>query len=281
MQVTSIFWRKTLTIVGLTSIFSLFLSDLTTLAQTAAFKAPKRKLSIQQSHFTKCGYKRKEINLKFPKSSLISQKSKLEENRVDDLNSRCAGWYPPIRLTALVPNSNLGTTIAEYPKFFFYIPDADVAGVEAKFILSNEKDEEIYNKIITLKAKDSDSIISIDLSGSPSLPPLEIGKSYSWSFDLTFDKTEPSSNPYVNGSITRVEASSELKKKVSNTLLQKQPAIYAENGIWYESLASLAQLRCSHPNDATIASDWQSILQQVGLPEIGKKPLSQCNLNKG
>lgn len=281
MLVTSTIFRKTLAIVGLTSLFSLFLSDFTALAQTENLKAPKRKLSTQQSNFTKCGYKKKEINLKFPTSSLASQKARLEENRVETSSTRCGSWFPPIRLTALVPNSNFGTTVAEYPKFFFYIPDADVAGLEAQFILFNEKDEEIYNKIITLKAKDSDSIISIDLSGSPSFPPLEVGKTYSWGFSISFDKTDHSSDPYVNGSITRVEANSEIKGILEKTLVPKQPGVYAANGIWYEALASLAQLRCTNPNDATIASDWQSLLQQVGLPEIAKKPLAQCNPNKG
>lgn len=281
MLVTSIFLRKTLAIVGLTSIFSLFLLyDLTTLAQTTALKVPKRKLSIQQSDFTKCGYKKKEINLKFPTSSIASQKAKLEGNRVE-ASTRCGGWFPSIRLTALVPQSNFGTTVAEYPKFFFYIPDADVAGTEAVLILRNDQQDEVYQKTVTLKAQDSDSIISIDLSGSPSLPPLEVGQSYSWEFGLILHKTDQSANPYVSGSITRVEANSEIKGILQQGFVPKQPSVYATNGIWYESLASLAQLRCTNPNDASIVSDWQSLLQQVGLPEIAKKPLAQCNPNKG
>lgn len=279
MLVTSIFLRKTLAIVGLTSIFSLFLYDLTTLAQTTVLKVPKRQLSIQQSNFTKCGYKKKEINLKFPTSSLASQKTRLEGNRVET-STRCAGWFPSIGLTALVPKSNFGTTVAESPKFFFYIPDADVAGTEAVFILRNEQQDEVYQKTVTLKDQDSDSIISIDFSGSSYLPTLEIGKSYSWEFALILNKKDRSGDPYVSGSITRVEANSEIKGILDQKLVPKQPGVYAANGIWYESLASLAQLRCTNPNDATITSDWQSLLQQVGLPEIATKPLAQCNPNK-
>ena len=81
--------------------------------------------------------------------------------------------------------------------------------------------------------------------------------------------------------LQRVEANSEIKGILEKTLVPKQPGVYAANGIWYEALASLAQLRCTNPNDATIASDWQSLLQQVGLPEIAKKHLAQCNPNKG
>jgi hypothetical protein len=279
MLIKSNFCRQALAIVTVTSIFSIFSSNFMTLAQTEALKAPKRKLSFQQSNFTKCGYKKKEINLKFPASSLSSKKVELGGNRVDASQKRC-GWYPSIGLTALVPHSSFGTTVAEYPKFFFYIPDADLEGIDAEFILRNEQQDEVYVKKVSLKAKDIDSIISIDLSDSPSFPPLEIGKSYSWEFTLILDKLDASANSYLSGSITRVETNAEIKAILAPRLVSKQPGVYAANGIWYESLASLAQLRCTNPNDATIASDWQSLLQQVGLPQIANKPLAQCNPSK-
>jgi hypothetical protein len=276
------FFRQALAIVTVTSIFSIFSSNFMTLAQTESLKVPKRKFSFQQSNFTKCGYKhkKKEINLKFPASSLASQKLGLGGNRVEASQKRC-GWYPSIGLTALVPNSNFSTTVAEYPKLFFYIPDANLEGIDAEFSLENEQQEVVYKKIVTLKAKDIDSIISIDLSDSPSFPPLEIAKSYSWGFTLMLDKLDYSENPYVSGAITRVEANSEVNGILEQRLVRKQPSVYAANGIWYESLASLAQLRCTNPDDATIASDWQSLLQQVGLPQIANKPLAQCNPIKG
>jgi hypothetical protein len=37
-------------------------------------------------------------------------------------------------------------------------------------------------------------------------------------------------------------------------------AIYATSGIWYDSLATLAELRQKRLDDAALKNDWQSLL---------------------
>jgi hypothetical protein len=272
------FCCKALATGFLTSLFSIFLYSVSTLAKDQTLKSPKTQLSHQQQILLKCGYKKKEITLKFPSLLFRSPKPELQGNRVEEnLNLRCAGYIPPIPLTALIPNSNTGITLSGYPTFLFYIPDANLEGVEGEFVLYNEKDEKIYTKNIILKEQDSDNILSVELPGSKALPPLEIGKSYYWVFSILFDKVDRSANSDVVGWIKRIEPNSELKHKLETAVVQEKPAIYAANGIWYEALSSLAKLRCSAPNNVTLASDWQSLLQQVGLPEIATKPLTQCN----
>jgi hypothetical protein len=165
-------------------------------------------------------------------------------------------------------------TVAEYPTFFFYIPDVDLEGVRGELRLSNEKDEEIYRVAFSLKVPDS--ILMVDFSGAPSFPPLEVGKSYQWDFAIVVDPGDRSNDISVYGEIQRVEPSSELQHKLDTALPQEKPAIYAANGIWQDTLVSLANLRCSSPNNSTMASDWASLLQQVELPEISRKPLAQC-----
>lgn len=267
--------RKTLATVGLTSLFSLFLYSFSGRVKAQTFSSYKPKLSNQQEDILKCGYRKKEITLNLLSEHLHSKRPEGQGYRVEqDAEHRCGEYSPPIRLTALIPESNIGITVAEYPRFFLYIPDADLEGAEGQLVLRNEKNEEIYQQIV--KLKDTDSIVSIDLSGSPSLPPLEIGKSYFWEFWIFFQPPDRSDSTYVSGWIKRVEPNSELKHKLDTSLPQEQPAIYAANGIWHEAVASLVKLRCSSPNDATLASNWESLLQQVGLPEISRKPLAQC-----
>ena len=261
-------------LIGWTSLFSLFFSVFPNLVKAQTPPSFRTKLTSQQHNLLKCGYRKKEITLKIPAGLIPSQTTELEGNRVES-NVRCNEYQPPIGLTALIPSSNIGLTLAEYPTFFFYVPDVNLEGVEGEFILRNENDEQIYEKIVTLKA--SDSIISVELAASPSLPPLEVGKSYYWVFTLLLDKVDRSSNTNVAGWIKRVEPDSAIKNQLATTPNKAQPAIYANNGIWYEAVTTLAKLRCASPNDSTIASDWTSLLQQVELPEIAKKPLSQCN----
>lgn len=275
MAVANTLLHKTLATVGLTSLFSLCLYSFSSLVKAQPFKVHKLQLSSQQASLVKCGYRQKEITLNLPASIPLSEMPQELGNRIEDIGPRCSSYQPTIGLTALVPNSTIGITLAEYPSFFFYIPDANLEGVEGEFTLRNEKNEVIYDKTVLLKA--SDSIIRVELSDSPTLPPLEVGKSYNWDFSLVFDKFDRSDSKYVIGWIKRIEPNSELKQKLGTASRQQQPAIYAKNGIWHEALASLAELRCASPSDSTIASDWESLLQQVGLPEISQKPLAQCN----
>ena len=267
---------KFLSIVCLASSFSLFLFDFSNTSKAQTLNEHKLKVLSQHEYLIKCGYRKKEISLKLPSESLSSQTAELEANRIErEMDVRCANYKPPIGLTALIPSSNIGITLANNPTFFFYIPDVNLEGVEGEFILRDEQYEPIYKKIVSLK--EGDSIIRVELSDSPSLPPLKVGKSYYWVFSLLLDKVDRSSNASVAGWIKRIEPNSALKQKLDTASSQQQPVIYATNGIWYEALASLAKLRCTSPNNATLASDWESLLQQVGLPEISKKPLALCN----
>src|SRR4028119_410546 len=276
MAITHTPLSRFLATVGLASLFSLFLSNFSNYSKAQTLNAHQLKPFSQHEHLLKCGYRKKEISLKLPSELMPSPAAGLEVNRSErEMDFRCANYKPPIGLTALIPTSNIGITLADHPPFFFYIPDVSLEGVEGEFILLDEQYEPIYKKVIPLI--EGDSIIRVELSDSPSLPSLKVGKSYYWFFSLLLDKVDRSSNANVAGWIKRIEPNSALQQKLDTASSQQQPVIYATNGIWYEALASLAKLRCTSPNNAAIASDWESLLQQVGLPEISKKPLALCN----
>lgn len=276
MAIVSTSLHKVLATVGLTSFFSLFLYGFANLAQAQPLTFHKPKLPNQQFNLLKCGYKKKQINLKLPEEKIAAQASEMPVNRVEmETDSRCNDYQPPIGLTALIPNTNSGVTLSKYPAFFFYIPDVNLDGVEGELTLRNEQNELIYKKTVPLTT--SDSIVRVEFANSPSLPALEVGKSYYWVFSLLLDKVDRSSNRFVTGWIKRIEPNSELRQKLGTASHQAYPAVYANNGIWYEALDSIAKLRCTSPTDSVLASNWQSLLQQVGLPEISHKPLAECN----
>lgn len=266
-------WHKTVVTVCLTSLFSLTLCCFSSVARTQTIKSHKSRFSNQQDNFLKCGWQ-KQIHLKLPLWHLLSKSPGREGYRVDP-PKRC-GSSVPIPLMALIPKSNIGITVAKYPAFLFYIPDANLELVKkAYLVLTNKKDEVIYKKIVQLKSPDR--IVSIDFTDSPDLPPLKVGESYYWHFMVIFDEHDASDSAHVAGWIKRVSLDSKLQHELDTALPQEKPAIYANNGFWHDALTSLAKLRCSYPNDATFSSDWESLLQQVGLSVIAIKPLAQCN----
>jgi hypothetical protein len=45
-------------------------------------------------------------------------------------------------------------------------------------------------------------------------------------------------------------------------------------GIWYDSLATLAELKRRQPNNSTVATSWQEMLKSVDLSAIAEVPLA-------
>jgi hypothetical protein len=67
---------------------------------------------------------------------------------------------------------------------------------------------------------------------------------YEWSISIECDPNNPSANIVAKGTIKRVEpAAANLQADVKETTPAAQlPYIYAENGLWYDALQSIAEL---------------------------------------
>ncbi|MEQ8968879.1 MAG: DUF928 domain-containing protein [Coleofasciculus sp. C1-SOL-03] len=224
----------------------------------------------------KCGYTKEQITLKIPDKRVLNQLDITPGNRMENYAAtRCQGYRPPIPLMALIPQSTVGRTLADYPTLYFYIPDVSLQNVRAEFsFYDHQLKTIIYEQEIPLKT--SDSIVAVDLANAPDLPPLEEDKPYFWYFSIIFDPYDRSDSTYVAGWIQRITPTSQIDQELDRATPEAKPAIYANHGIWYETLESLVQLRCSQPENSTLTSNWQSLLQQVGLSNLARKPLAQC-----
>ncbi len=173
-------------------------------------------------------------------------------------------------LTGVVPPKKIGLTVAAHPTFFLYVPQTKDQAVE--FILQDENDREIYKT--NFRMNDNAGIISISLPDTANLPPLEVGKNYRWYFSLICDVESSDGNIFIDGWVRRVEPSLALKNQLEKAAPRDRADIYAAAGIWQETLASLAELRRSRPNDSALASEWANLLRSVGLNEIAEEPLA-------
>ena len=52
---------------------------------------------------------------------------------------------------------------------------------------------------------------------------------------------------------------------------------FAEEGIWYDCVATLAKLRASQPNNQNLEEEWLELLESVGLNQINKAPIVAFN----
>ncbi|MEH2400819.1 DUF928 domain-containing protein [Nostoc sp.] len=180
------------------------------------------------------------------------------------------------KLTALVPFTESdevinvwGQTTLERPSWFFYVPYTKNSPYEVEFVLQDQDSNEISRPPIALP--DKPGVIRVSLPSTA--PALALNKQYRWFFTINCNKQTISPPTFVEGVIVRVELNPTVVKKLQTTELLKRYAIYAENGIWYDALTILAQLRQKNPEDATLQAEWRHLLGQTHLDDIVAEPI--------
>lgn len=164
-------------------------------------------------------------------------------------------------LTLLAPNSFIGLTVAEHPSFYIY---ANQTLSRQLFIsLEDEQGEPLYQGIQTLST--NTGLISVDLPVET--PILETGHTYLLSVVPICGESLRPDDPILTGYVQRVlpPQTSETDTSISSF---GQARLYAESGIWYDTLALLGQDLSNEPNNEVLINAWESLLTSGGLTEI-------------
>jgi hypothetical protein len=174
-------------------------------------------------------------------------------------------------LIALVPAS-VGTTAAEYPTIYWYMPKISASTVD--FMLRDENQQTVYSTKFALAKSDkgmvldTPRIMSLTLPAFSNLSPLKLGQEYQWSLILTCNPLDFSAQPFVEGKIKRVEADPNLERRISQATPQERVALYAEARLWYETVATLVELQRDRPNSKDLKDAMDKLLTSVGLNTI-------------
>jgi hypothetical protein len=174
-------------------------------------------------------------------------------------------------LTALVPayqttDSDLvwGLTTSERPTFWFYVPYTLTSQYAIEFVLKDDQGNYVY-KVKFPGEGTPPGIISLRL---PPTVSLLRDRDYTWYFLLYCGARAPDN--YINGFIRRVERPN-LEHQLRSISPRERAILYAEQGIWYEALTELIQLRRDNNK-----RDWTRLLQSVGLERLAGEPLIPC-----
>lgn len=172
-------------------------------------------------------------------------------------------------LTAIVPESELGRTVSEYPTIFLYVPSTPEK-TKMEFELRDRSDNLIYKQQFLSTGRDG--IYRIDIPSYVS--PLEEGQNYLWSFSLICSDTDLAGIHYVGGWINRIENSRFVQRQIQQIDPSDRPAEYTQELLWYDLMASLADLRQSDPNNPNFQNRWEELLMEVGLRDLADEPLN-------
>ena len=212
-----------------------------------------------------------------PAPILLSQNVNFKPPRVTAPDNRQAGTHrgptcpPDLSIIPLIPKSNDGLTLGESPTFFAYVSHSST---QVEFILqaNDQEGTEVYKT--TFKV-DKPGIVEVSIPAIGNhQKSLEIGQRYQWSFSVACDD-DPSGNYFVYGIVQRIEPQETLKNDLANADPMARAIAYAKNGIWYETLATLAQMRRLAPDDSGPRTEWTQLLQSQGLESIADQPLVQ------
>ncbi|MBE9039204.1 DUF928 domain-containing protein [Oscillatoriales cyanobacterium LEGE 11467] len=181
-----------------------------------------------------------------------------------------------IGLTLLLPQTGLGLTVDSHPAFFVYVPDSDCNYAEFSLFEEDGDQEIVYETRFSIP--NAPGIVKVELPEDS--PSLEVGQNYSWYVSLALDESSEIDVrfPFAAGTIERVEADSELIGDLENATPLEQAAAYGTKGVWHETIAILAELLESQPNNIELQKQWEDLLQSedVGLATIAGEPIVEC-----
>ena len=175
-------------------------------------------------------------------------------------------------LTPLIPSlnstDNWGVTVEANPQIFVYIPQT--VARSAEFVIQNQDGDDVYRT--TMNISGEAGIISLNIPKEAA--SLKVDENYSWYFTVFCNPRNRKSSISVAGGIRRIALASSLDTQLKQATDRDRPKIYAQNGIWYEAISSLAALIRQKPNDSAIVDEWKNLLQSAGLEKIQDSPIN-------
>ena len=173
--------------------------------------------------------------------------------------------------TKHVENNVWGLTTNERTTFYFYIPFSkstdNQTSFPTKFFLRDEKTKKIiYQSAVELPSKPG--VVAVPLPKT--VKPLELEKNYRWYFQIY---CKPEIPEQLEGVVRRVKLSLNLIEKINIAKPREKARLYAAEGIWFDSLDMLAQLRQKEPENKQLIKDWKNLVESIGVVDVADKPL--------
>jgi hypothetical protein len=164
-------------------------------------------------------------------------------------------------LFALVPE-HVGLTISSRPELYWYIAEGSTGDVRFELTLI---DDVSIDPLLDVRIDEPGvrGMQRIDL-GEHGVD-LEPGREYQWSVALVPDPEHRSRDVVATGWIERVAPPSDLEAQLSAAGAAGRGGVYAQAGLWYDALASLAAQASEHPDDSRYRAQVEHLLAQADL----------------
>ena len=171
-----------------------------------------------------------------------------------------------VTLDVLAPDET-GVTTKEQPSLFWF----QSKPADAKFeltLLQENKPKPLVQVKIDRSSKAGIQRLKLSDHGVKLTPGIE----YQWVVALVTDTENRSSDLVASGVIKRIVPTADLAAKISTAKPSELAQVYAEAGIWYDSLTALSDQIDAHPADNALKESRADLLRQVGLKAAAANP---------
>ena len=171
-------------------------------------------------------------------------------------------------LYALVPD-HVGLTIQEQPSLYWFLSKLPKAPIELT-VIEDQAVHPLFESRIAMPEEPGIQLFDLKKYGVH----LKVGKVYKWFVAIVPDPQQRSKDVLAGGEIERTEVSEALRIRIEQADQNSVPFLYAEQGLWYDALASISKLVEAAPQDKVRRKQRASLLQQVGLVEVAQYDLT-------
>lgn len=175
-----------------------------------------------------------------------------------------------VPFTAIVPENNFGLTTSGRPTFFWASGYSQPMELQ---VIDQTTKAIVWRQVIRAEQP---GIVSVQMPADR--PELVPDREYRWYITVQCSARQSSANPVISSYIQRIIPPPSLTAQLHQAKPPQQPEIYAAEGIWFETLVSLADLRRAQPNQPDLKADWKSLLELVGLGDLANQPLVKVTL---
>lgn len=165
------------------------------------------------------------------------------------------------RIAVLAPD-HTGLTAQEQPDLYWYLSKPVATKLEITVINDQAIQPLVEAKLDTPTQAGIQRLRLRDLRIH-----LKPGIEYRWFVGMVADPRQRSSDIIASGTIMHNVPPPDLMQKLAKADKRAMPFIYAEEGYWYDAIATISELIAANPGDAAARRQRAALLEQAGLDE--------------
>ncbi|MEM9088817.1 MAG: DUF928 domain-containing protein [Cyanobacteria bacterium P01_F01_bin.53] len=175
-------------------------------------------------------------------------------------------------IKALVPSNNVNTFVSEQASLRVYLAEGFEDKAVEIYVQNPRTQAAVHQETIDLSSIGGSGIVQVNLpaTNATGAPLLEQNQDYFWELAIICNANDRTQDYIVQGLMHRLAPSPALTEALgNNNTLAEQAALYAEAGIWQETLSIAASQQTAQPEL------WSALLTSVGLEDLANSYIAE------